>query len=218
MEIMSGKGSLLFICGAWLAFQPVLRASPVQAIGTAVSDGAIRVNGFPVPSGVVLYSGDRITTGSTSAASIYLVSGDKLALGPATATRISAAGKQFILRLDRGKVAVAGATDAPIVVWAGGIRVESEQANGSYQVSSAGSSFDVRGRSGLTMVTGVNRTVSVSAGSLMKAVVTRGKSSQKHGKILIFTLIAAAAAGAGAGLALAAPGPACVSPSELTCP
>lgn len=208
---MSGKGSLLLICGACMAFQPALRASPVRAIGMAAGDSPIRVNGLPVPSGAVLYNGNRIATSPGGAASIYLIGGDKLALGTATATQVSAAGKQFIVRLVRGRVAAAGAAGAPIVVWANGIRVESKQADGSYQVSSTGSSLEVRGRSGVTVVTGANRTVAVSAGSVLKAVVTRGK-------ILFLTLIAAAAGGAGAGLALTAPGPACVSPSTLTCP
>ncbi|HVB33523.1 MAG TPA: hypothetical protein VNJ52_03980 [Patescibacteria group bacterium] len=215
---MDGKGSLLLVCCAWVAFQPALRAAPPPAIGTVIGRGEIRVNGVSVPSGAVLCSGDRIVTSSAGAAAVYLIGGEKLALSAATVTRVGANGKGFIVRLDRGRVAAIGGKDSAIVVRANGISVESKQAGGSYQAAWTGGSLEVLGRSGVTLVSGANRTVAVSAGSLMKASVVRGKSPAKRGKILLITLIAAAGAGVGAGLALTAPGPSCVSASELTCP
>ncbi|HVB98580.1 MAG TPA: hypothetical protein VNJ12_04515 [Candidatus Dormibacteraeota bacterium] len=209
---MNGKGCVLPILGLLLAFQPALDASAPFPIGALTGNGQERVNG--VPSGAVLYSGNRIATSSSNTASIHLRKDDALALGPSTDVRITANGNGFMVLLHRGKVAAIGRPEAPIIISAGGVTVAPGQASGLYEVALRGDELKVWTRRGVTEVKGAGRTVEVGAGSLMKASLTQKRSFQESRKILMVTMVAAAGMGIDAGSHQTT----CVSPSQLTCP
>lgn len=216
---MNGEGWLLPIIGLLVAFQPLRVVSAPLPIGVFTGKSSSRVNGMLVPSGAVLYSGDRISTNSTGAASIHLRENDVLALGTSTDVRITANGNGFLALLDRGKIAAMGGPAGRVIVRADRITVEPEHASGWYEVVWNGDELKVYSRRGTTLVKGAGRTVEVAAGSLMKVKLARGRSFRRSGKILMVTMsTAAAAAAAGLAIANAAPGTTCVSPSQLTCP
>lgn len=217
---MKGKGLHRLICMMLAALTPALGASPAPAIGTVTAGDHIQIDGARVPSGAVLYSGDRVVTG-TAGASVYLKRSKELALGASTDAQIESAGKGYTVRLEQGKIAVIHASDAPIIVNARGVTVESRRTNGSYEVSLSGDGLQVFTRRGATVVTAANRTVEVRAGSLMNAVVAPGQTPAKRSKISYVkwvTVAAAAAAIAGLGISYAGSNSTCVSPSQLTCP
>lgn len=216
---MNGKGWLLPILGLLAAYQPALRASTRLPIGAVTGNGPAHVNGVPVPAGAVLYSGDRVATGPAGRVSIRLRKSDELVLGPSTDVRVAENGKGFRVLLDRGKVAVAGGPDGPVLVRAGGMKVEPGPASGLFEVTLRGGELEVWARRGVALVKGHGRTLEVAAGSLMRVSLSRGHSSGGEGKLLLVTIIpAAAAAAAGTGIAVAGSGATCVSPSQLTCP
>ena len=215
---MKGIRLHLLLCGALAVVQPALGAAPRPAIGTAVGNGPIWIDGVTLPSGAVFYSGDRISTTSTEA-SLYLAKGEELTFGPATAAQVTSIPAGFFVQLESGTIAAFDGRDSRTVISAGGITIESQQTSGSYEVAFSGSKLRVATRRGMTLVTGANRKVEVPAGSLMRTTVLGGSSSRKAGKLLLITVIAAAAAaGTILGVAAAAPSPACVSSSQLNCP
>ena len=214
---MNGTGCFLPILGLLVAFQPSLNASTALPIGTTTGNGEVRLNGVPIPSGAVLYNGDRIATGPANATSIHLRKDDDIVLGTSTDVRISVNSAGFLVKLNRGRVAAVSMPEAPIVVIVNGVTVESAQPGGSYEVALRGNELKVLTRRGTTLIEGAGRTVKISAGTLMKAALAQGLPSRKRTKLLMVTIIAAAAA-VGLGIAVAAPGTTCVSPSQMTCP
>jgi hypothetical protein len=208
------------LIGTMLAvFQTALSVPVPPAIGAVTVAAPIRINGVRIPSGAAIYSGDRIVTGPTGA-SIEMKMGQECALGSETNARFVAANASYEVRLERGKVAVIQTTNASIAVTAGGVKVESERANGSYEVTWNGETLQVLTRRGVTRVMASNRTVQVSAGKRMKAAVASGKATAIGGAILSgkWIVVAATAAATGLTAAYTIPGPTCVSSSQLTCP
>lgn len=215
---MKGTPLHLLLCGALAVAPSALRTAPRKAIGTAVGAGPIRIDGVTLPSGVVFYSGDRISTTSTEA-SLYAAKGDELTLGPSTAVLVASIRAAFVAQLEHGTIAAFDGRDSRTIVTARGITIESRKASGSFEVSFTGHNLRVTTRQGVTLVTGVNRSVAVPAGSLLRTTVRPGSTNRKTGKLLTVTVIAAAGvAGAILGVAAASPGPACVSSSQLSCP
>lgn len=212
---MRGKGLPILVWSLALTIPLALNACPPVPIGSVMSSGQIRLDGAPVPSGAVLFSGDHVATSSTTA-SVHLQNGDKLALGASTAIEVSAGGGKWIVRLNGGKILVVGGK-APILVRVSGVTAQSERMNGSYEVALWGDALEVWTRRGVTLVQGAKRTVEVPMGHRMNATVGQGRQTTKRGKIRNIALIAGAAAGAGLGIALTMPGPSCVSPSRLNC-
>lgn len=218
---MTRRGLTTLIGVMLVVFQPALGSPVPPAIGTVTAAGSIQVDGVRTPSGAAIYSGDRIVTGPAGA-SIELKKGQELVLGSETNVRFLTAAKTgYVVRLGRGKVAVIQTANVSIVVTAGGVRIESEQANGSYEVAWNGKTLRVLTRRGVTRVKASNRTAEVRAGKQMKAAVASGKASGMHsailsGKWIVVTTATAAATGLAA--AYTAPGPTCVSSSQLTCP
>lgn len=219
-EEMKSNPLHLLLCGVLAVVAPALGASLRQAIGTAVGVGPIRVDGVPMPSGVVFYSGDRISTTSTEA-SIYLAKSNVLTLGPSSAALVTATPTRVVVQLRRGTIAALDTSARPVIVDASGITIESQRTGGSYEVALTGAQLRVVTRRGVTLVAGANRSVAVPAGNLLRTTVHLGPAGAGAGNLLMVTVIAvgaAAAAGTILGIAAASPGPACVSASQLSCP
>lgn len=208
----------LLLCGALAVVTPALAAAPRQAIGTAVGAGPIRIDDVILPSGAVFYSGDRIST-SSAEASLHFAKGDELTLGLSTSVRVRRSRKAFVVQLEQGKISVFNEGQSRTVVRVNGITIESQKTSGSYDVAYTDKRLRVVTRSGVTLVVGANRSVTVPAGSLLRTTVRPGSTNWKAGKLLVVTVIAGAAtAGAILGVAASSPAPSCVSSSQLSCP
>lgn len=208
----------LLLCGVLTVAAPALGAAPRRAIGTAVGAGAIRVDGVTLPSGVVFYSGDRISTASAEA-SLYFAKGDELTLGPSTAVRVKWTPTAVVAQLEHGTIAAFDGSQSRTIVTASGITIESQKTGGSYEVAFEGNRLRVVTRRGVTLVTGAKRSLAVPAGRLLRTTVGPGAAGGAVGNLLTAAVIAAAAtAGTVLAVAAASPAPACVSSSQLNCP
>jgi hypothetical protein len=215
---MRGHGLDLLLGGALAILQPALAPPAHLAIGTAATAGRIQVDGAAVPSGVVVFSGDRIAT-SSAGASVYLRKAAEVVLGPATTAQVMATGAAYSVQLDLGELAARDGRDAPILVKAGGVTVESKTTNGSFEVAFADGHLRVLARRGVAVVTGANRTVEAPAGNLMSAAIIPIVGAVLASKILLVTVIAATAAtGTILGVVSSSSNPTCVSASQLNCP
>lgn len=224
---VEGKGFLAITCALLMAFQPAFGASAAP-IGTVNGAGSARVNGTVVPSGAVLYAGDRVATADRGAAFIHLAKGGEIVLGLSTSAQVNSTNAGFAVLLEAGKIEAVAGEKAPVVVKADGVTIAPTRNDGAYEVALHGNSLEVFSRRGTTLAKMADKYIAVPEGKLLKASVAEPSSSSKaqqsHGQqtkqLVLISLIAAGVTGVGLGVALSEPRPhkKCVSVSGLGCP
>ncbi|MBI4167299.1 MAG: FecR domain-containing protein [Acidobacteria bacterium] len=130
---MSGRKTILALtAGALWASAALFAAgqpSNSQPLGYVTSQGDVRVDRQEVPSGTAVFTGDVITTGRSSVASVKLVSGAQATLGENGEMTVATGDSSSPIRLTRGAIALwnSGIEPAHVGVGASTVVVKGEQ-------------------------------------------------------------------------------------------
>jgi hypothetical protein len=222
MRAIGEKGLLAMLCSMLMAFQPVFGTPAAQFLGTMNGSGPLELNGITVPTGTLVYSGNRIETSPQGSGYMALAQGGRIILGQSTSAQVVDSSEGYWVRLDHGVIGAVSSAKAPIVITAGGITVRTKKATGTFEVSLNGSSLKVVARHGSALVVEGNRTIEIPEGKAIDATVGPSSGTVAGGShtLLITGITVAAVAGGvlgGLGAAGTFSGGSCVSTSQLSC-
>lgn len=205
---MGSRAFLATLLSVLLVYVPVAQAASPAVLGKISTKGQAAVNGTPVPADATVFAGDRIATEKETATGLSLAGGDQVFLASLSAAQVKRAGKQVIVQLERGALAVVNRSAPAVIVEANGVRVQAAQpAGGIYEVTVNGTALRVMARKGSAVVKASNRTVEVKEGTTLDATVPQGAAGSFAGGLsplmtaVVVTSLGAGFVGLGLGIA-----------------
>ncbi|HEV2489250.1 MAG TPA: hypothetical protein VGT03_05550 [Candidatus Acidoferrales bacterium] len=181
-----------------LIAQTAAAAEIAPLLGQITVNGGAAINGQAGVSGASIFSGDRIHTQRDSTAALSLVGGREVILVGAGSLSVTGDRGRIRVVIEAGKVAVLSLAEAPVEIEARGVGIMPGKAGGVYVIEVDGQTLHVTARKGFAEVDAANRTVEVTEGMKLEAILGSSQKLEGEGApalrtpIVKFTLISAA--------------------------
>ncbi len=173
-------GAASLLC---LIYAPAASAATPPVVGKMSATGMVTINGVRMPAEVTLFGGDRIATERDATATLTFTftqpgaassAGSGRLILPALSTaQLRLQSNQLVIALEQGAVAVVNRPADPMVIDAGGVRIEGVGgAASAFEVALNGKQLRVLAHRGTALVRNAERTLEVKEGMLLDATLT----------------------------------------------
>ena len=195
---MRPKTFLVFLTLLCLIYAPAASAATPPVVGKMTATGTVTINGVRMPAEVTLFGGDRIATERDTTATLTLARGGRLLLPALSSAQLRLQSNQLVIGLEQGAIAVVNWPADPMVIDAGGVRIEGG-ATSAFEVALRGKQLRVLAHRGTALVRAAERTVELKEGMLLDATLaTEPQGPAGAGSLTgfqTFAIVVAVAAG-----------------------